>query len=227
MHIDHHLQQAALRQLAASDAPVRYGDLKQGDIESSLFSYHLNKLLDRGMVEKTDDGYVLTRDGARWLNDNGFGMTADDAPRVFVALVMQNDAGDYLVGQRTGQFHETINDYIVPSATYSNGSDLPEQINAAIASFVPADALKERADHGFVQIKATYSDSAVVRALFSVTFCKTSDFEPLQPYSSSRYEWLSLDAIEKIDHPSALILRDIIRYVHRGDSVREPIVIAG
>ncbi len=227
MHIDHHLQQSILKRLAASKEVVRYGDLKEGDIENSLFSYHLNKLLSRGMVAKDDTGYTLSVDGARWLNDNGFGMSASEAPRVYVALVVQNESGDYLVGQRTGQFLETINDYMLPSAAYTNASDIPEQIVATVEQFVPSGVLRERTDHGFVQIKASYSDDAVMRTLFSVTVCKTSDFEPLQPYIASRYEWLSLNAIENIDHPSATILRGIIRHVQRSDSACDPVVIAG
>lgn len=115
MNIDHHLQQSIIELLKQSAEPVRYTDLKDPTIENSLFSYHLNKLLTRGMVQKIDDRYSLTVEGARWVNDNGTSIRQTKAPRVAVALVVQNEAGDYLVGQRTGQMQTMINDYITPS----------------------------------------------------------------------------------------------------------------
>jgi hypothetical protein len=227
MNIDHHLQQSILHKLAESVAPVRYSDLKEDDIENSLFSYHLNKLIDRKMVDKSDNGYMLSIEGARWLNDNGFELRESETLRVFVALVIQNGTGDYLVGQRTGQFKETINDYILPSNAYVNDADLTDQINQTLLTFIPYEALKQRTDFGFAQIKATYSDDAVMRTLFHVSYCRTDDFEPLEPKQASTYEWMTSQQIEVIDHPSATILRSLIGYVQNDDNKSTTPVIAG
>ena len=223
MNIDHHIQLTSIQKLAKSEKPVKYNDLKEAGVENSLFSYHLNKLLDRGMVTKIDDGYTLTIEGARWLNDNGVALHPKDAPRVVVALVVQNEDGTYLVGQRTGQFKETINDYILPSIRYTNDADLPEQIDQAIETFIPANNLSDKLDYGFVQIRATYADGRVMRNLFHLTFCRVKAFDP----KTANYEWYPQEQIEEINHPSATILRQLIAYTQDTHNQRAAIVVAG
>lgn len=205
MDIDHHLQQAIIELLKQSSEPVRYTDLKDPAIENSLFSYHLNKLLTRGMLQKIDDGYSLTVEGARWLNDNGSSIKSSEAPRIAVALVIRDEADNYLIGRRTGQMKATINDYITPSVRYSNDEDLPDQVRRAMAEFIPNDSLIEQKDCGFVQIRASYINDVIMRALFYVTAIRVRNFEPVTPY-----EWLSRQQINAIDHPSARILQGLI-----------------
>ncbi len=226
MNIDHHIQQTMINRLAESSGPVKYNDLKGNETENSLFSYHLNKLIYRGIVQKSDNGYTLTVEGARWLNDNGVVMRAKKAPRVFVALVIHDGKSSYLIGQRTGQFKVAINDYILPSCEYTNDIDLPDQIDEAIASFIPEGKLADRSDRGFMQIKAIYDDNVVMRSLFHITVCKVDEFEPLRVYEASEYEWLDRLQIEKIDHPSATILREIIDLITGEQSqFRTPLII--
>jgi hypothetical protein len=223
MNIDHHLQQAILETLAKSEALVRYRDLKEDDIENSLFSYHLNKLIDRHMIEKSNDGYSLSIEGARWLKDNGFALRQKESPRVYVALVIQNEAGEYLVGQRTGQFKEMINDYISPAVPYTDGADIANQIDAAIGAFIPQANLRSRKNFGFAQIKASYNDGAILRSLFHVTRCEVEYFEPLQ----DNFEWLSREQIEAIVHPSATILIGLIVHVKNDENQNVTPTIAG
>jgi hypothetical protein len=222
MNIDHHLQLSLLRKLSQSDTPVRYSDLKDGDIENSLFSYHLNKLIDRKMVEKIDDGYRLTTDGSRWLNDNGVFLPTrqKEALRVSIALVVTNEAGEFLIGQRTGQFKSMINDYMLPTRYYENTADITDQIDDTIAIYIPTDSLLERVDYGFGQIKAVYEDKTM-RHLFCITHCMTKNYEPLVQDWPAEFTWMSLDEITAIDHPSARILRGIISYVRSGDNHHE------
>lgn len=223
MHIDHYLQASILEKLIQSDELVRYSDLKDADIENSLFSYHLNKLIDRGMVEKKDDGYSLSIQGARWVNDNGLSLRQDESPRVSVVLVIRNEDDEYLIGQRTGQLKQTINDYISPATLYINGADIADQINTTISAYIPPENLKERADCGFVQIKATYVDTAVLRTLFHVTYCSVSKFEPIM----KNFEWLSREQVEAIDHPSATILEGLMKYVENSENRKTTPTIAG
>lgn len=220
MNIDHHLQQAIIELLRESDEPVRYTELKDPTIENSLFSYHLNKLLARGMVQKVNDGYSLTIEGARWVNDNGVSIRQSEAARVAVALLVRNEAGDYLIGQRTGQMKTTINDYITPSVRYSNDEDLPEQVQQVITKFIPEGCAIEQKDKGFVQLRATYIDDVVMRVLFYVTAVQVRYFEPMTPY-----EWLSREQVSAIDHPSARILQGLIDYVDStSDDISTPVI---
>ncbi len=223
MNIDHHIQLTLIKKLTESEKAVKYNDLKEDGIENSLFSYHLNKLLDRGMVTKTDAGYTLTVDGARWINDNGVTIQPKNAPRVFVALVVQKEDSSYLVGQRTGQFKETINDYMLPSIRYTNDVDLTVQVDQAIETFIPAGCSIEVLDYGFVQIKATYVDNAVMRNLFHLTFCKVKSFD----LEADNYQWHTQGQIEEIEHPSATILRQLIAYTQDVSNQHETPTISG
>lgn len=223
MNIDHRIQLSLIQELAKSEKSVKYNNLKEDGMENSLFSYHLKKLIDRRMVQKDDEGYTLTVEGARWLNDNGVTLRSKDAPRVVVALVIQNEDGNYLVGQRTGQFKETINDYILPSIRYTNDADLPEQIDQVIETFIPADSLSDRSDCGFVQIKATYVDDVVMRNLFHLTYCRARAFSP----KADNYQWYTEEQIEEINHPSATILRQLITHSQNTHNQRTVPVIAG
>lgn len=211
MRIDHHLQTSIIQKLATSDAPISYSELKQPEIENSLHSYHLNKLITQGLVGKIDEGYTLTVTGARWLNDNGAGIKSIEAPRVSIALVIENDDGEYLVGQRTGQFKTTINDYMLPSFYYENDADISSQIENIIAKFIPKDYLIERQEFGFSQISAIYKNKSI-DGLFSVTRCLVRKFTPLQANPAATYEWLNDSQLEDIDHPSADLLRKILTY---------------
>lgn len=85
MQLTHHLQLDFVKKLAESPKPVSYSELKRPDIENSLFSYHLNKLLSNGLVQKEGDGYSLTVEGSRWLNDNGFSLQTEEKLRVYIA----------------------------------------------------------------------------------------------------------------------------------------------
>jgi len=223
MRIDHHLQQSILQNLADSETALSYSDLKQPDIENSLFSYHLNKLIAQKLVQKEDDGYSLTIDGARWLNDNGLALKTREALRVSVGLVIQNTDGEYLIGQRAGQFKTQINDYLLPSLYYVNDLDMEDQINRVIQEYIPKEHLVKRLDFGFTQFKAKYDDKTM-RLLISITYCQTKPFDP--PKLQSRdYAWLSLDQIAKLDHPSATIIKQILAHLDEGDTHVTPLFV--
>ncbi len=64
IQLDHHLQSKIFAKLRYNQT-MRYSDLKDPAIESSLFVYHLKELIKRKLVEKTDNGeYRLTSKGA-------------------------------------------------------------------------------------------------------------------------------------------------------------------
>ena len=63
--LDHHIQRSIVYKLALSPA-LRFSELKPGDIESKLFTYHLKKVVSANLVEKTAEGsYQLTPEGRR------------------------------------------------------------------------------------------------------------------------------------------------------------------
>lgn len=211
MHIDHHLQLSLVKELARSTEPVIYTDLKPGDIDNSLFSYHINKLIDQKMVEKTSNGYSLTVEGARWLHFNAFMSPIKDNPRVYVSLVVQDEDGNYLIGQRTGQLKVLINDYTLPGFYYKNDCDLAKQIDDVIKTYIPQSNFIRQIEFGVVQFKVSYKDKTL-DSLSSITLVRVKAFEPLKLLATVDFEWYSKMRIEAIDHPSAEILRQIFKY---------------
>lgn len=63
--LDHHIQRSIVYRLALSEG-MRFSDLKPGELENKLFTYHLHKVMSAGYVTKNDDGiYMLTPEGRR------------------------------------------------------------------------------------------------------------------------------------------------------------------
>ena len=45
------------------DEPRTFGQIQSGEISTSVLSQRLSELVDAAIVERTDDGYALTRQG--------------------------------------------------------------------------------------------------------------------------------------------------------------------
>jgi predicted transcriptional regulator len=45
-----------------------YNEIRTKDIESNKFNYHLQKLLDKGILQKNESTYQLTSEGARIIS---------------------------------------------------------------------------------------------------------------------------------------------------------------
>jgi hypothetical protein len=132
-YIDHFLQADILNKLAAAEGPIRFSDLKQDGIENSLFMYHTNKLIGRGLVDKTDTGFTLTLKGVRWVNYSGtlhdFSITT---PRPLVQFIIQDGADNTLLAIRRGQLRKQLNDYLLPGNVYQYGLTLEENASAIL-----------------------------------------------------------------------------------------------
>lgn len=101
----HPLQRQILRQLLFSDG-LRYSQLKPKDeyLENSQFMFHLNKLIEDGVVEKKENRYVLTLYGKEYANkiSDKTGEIEFQA-KVTTVLVGKNDKGELLVYKRLKQ----------------------------------------------------------------------------------------------------------------------------
>jgi ADP-ribose pyrophosphatase YjhB (NUDIX family) len=127
--LDHFIQAEIITKLAASDKAIRFSELKEAGIENSLFMYHANKLIDRGLISKTDDGFALTLKGARWANYAGtFHDFSVTTPRPLVQFIITDHQNNVLLAQRKGQIREQLNDYLLPGNIYRYGLTLDENV---------------------------------------------------------------------------------------------------
>jgi ADP-ribose pyrophosphatase YjhB (NUDIX family) len=77
---------------------------KATDLSSDHFNFHIQKLIRDGLINKTSDGYTLSRTGKEYANR----MDTDEhviekQPKLSVALIIENDKGEFLSQQRLKQ----------------------------------------------------------------------------------------------------------------------------
>lgn len=118
-HTDHHLQSRILDVLHRHGVQS-FSELKPDEIENSLFMYHMRKVMTRGIVEKTVDGYRLTPAGARWVNQTDIYQRAVQLPRPMVQLLVVQD-GHVIVSQRAEHMAEHMNTYMLPGGLHRFG----------------------------------------------------------------------------------------------------------
>lgn len=75
---------------------ARFRDLRPKSVDTNHLTYHLNKLVQMGLVEKISDGYCLSSSGLDYAD-----RTADTLPRIktVIMFVIQNGDGDLLIEQ--------------------------------------------------------------------------------------------------------------------------------
>lgn len=100
----HEVQMKILRSLLFVPH-ARFNELlAQTELTSDHFNFHIKKLIDAGYVMKSDDAYMLTRDGKEYANR----MDTDEKviekqPKLSVLLIVENDEGKFLSQQRLKQ----------------------------------------------------------------------------------------------------------------------------
>ncbi len=76
----------------------RYSQLRPKDVEGNLFTYHLNGLVNDGLVEKAEGQYQLTLKGLQFVGTLSLktGRTRKQ-PKILNAIICRNKAGEYLL----------------------------------------------------------------------------------------------------------------------------------
>lgn len=94
--------------------------------------YHANKLIDRGLIEKHQDGFRLTTKGARWVNYAGSNLLGKEIlPRPLVQCIISS--GDStLVAKRTGSMKSYLNEYMLPGGLHHAGRSAEENMETVI-----------------------------------------------------------------------------------------------
>lgn len=135
---DHYIQIDILAKLAQSESAIRFTDLKDSGIENSLFMYHANKLIDRGLITKSEgEGFSLTPKGASWINFVGYKhLQPQLSPRLLVQFLITNDSDEVLLSRRTGSMGTLLNEYMLPGGLYKYGKSADENARIQLKSFI-------------------------------------------------------------------------------------------
>jgi ADP-ribose pyrophosphatase YjhB (NUDIX family) len=220
--LDHFLQADIISRLAETDHALRFSELKEAGIDNSLFMYHANKLINRGLVEKDDDGFKLTRTGARWANEAGvFHSFKVATPRPLVQFVIQDPENNILLAVRKGQLRKHLNDYLLPGNIYRYGSTLEENVQMILGEIFAAPP-------GIATMPLTTADVIhtmdgglthhVIAFLFSVRVSVAKQQVLEHPLFTT--EWVQRDAITP-DNPlfsKSMLLPELFG---RADSLKE------
>lgn len=101
--LDHHLQRSIVYKLAFQDK-ARFSDLKPDGVENKLFTYHLQKVLQSGLIEKSEEGlYSLSTSGRRYSTgaiDKQKDLIIQRAHSVIIAVVRRKSDGAWLLYER-------------------------------------------------------------------------------------------------------------------------------
>lgn len=101
--VDHHIQKHILGVLMTSRV-ARFRDMRPHAVDTNLYSYHLGLLVRKGLVDKIDGGYTLSKRGIIYI-DRVSTATLDVRlqPKITTMFVVQNDEGQVLLFERYRQ----------------------------------------------------------------------------------------------------------------------------
>lgn len=101
--LQHHIQKHIIGVLMYQKF-ARFRDLRPPKVDTNLYSYHLKLLQKAKLIEKTPDGYTLTKKGILYI-DRVTTSTLDvrSQPKIITMLLVQNSDGDILLFRRRRQ----------------------------------------------------------------------------------------------------------------------------
>lgn len=195
-YIDHFLQAQIIQQLAASVKPLRFSELKEDGIENSLFMYHANKLIDRGLIEKHDEGFRLTIKGARWANYASSNLlNRETLPKPLVQCIIRAK-NSVLIASRTGSMKGLLNEYMLPGWIHHFGKSAEESIGLFLHELF-AESMGTPKLLTVAEVIITHEDEFVhhtISHIFSITI--PEQYEPKNT-DKFEYRWIDVGSVKK------------------------------
>ena len=101
--LQHHIQKFIIGVLIHKKY-ARFRDLRPPKTDTNLFSYHLKVLIKDKWVEKTNEGYTLSKNGLAYVDRVSMEkLNIRSQPKIITMLLIQNSEGDVLVQKRLKQ----------------------------------------------------------------------------------------------------------------------------
>ncbi len=214
--IDHYIQAEIVSQLY-KQTERSFSELKSDDVENSLFMYHMRKLINRGVVEKSNDGFKLTAKGIHWVNFIG---PSTLQPKILPRLLMNfiitnNDKSQVLLSRRKGPASEILNEFLLPGGLYPYGMPeqqaltyIKEEMNLPTTLVLKYETLLEKLIH---------TTDGFVHHSFSTVYSSFLDRE--DPYETEHFslQWypiedIASDTTGSIDRSLKLILQKFLAH---------------
>lgn len=110
--VEHYIQKHVLDVLMYREF-ARFSELRPSGVDTNLYSYHLKLLQKNGLVEKSESGYHLGRDGLNYVDRlSSTKMSIRNQPEIITMLLIQNSEGEVLLQLRNKQPY--INHWTLP-----------------------------------------------------------------------------------------------------------------
>jgi ADP-ribose pyrophosphatase YjhB (NUDIX family) len=101
--IEHFIERNILRRLMLNET-LHFSQLKAKDMESNLFMYHLNSLVRKGYISKTNDGYSLAPLGLHYVDSlSNVNLKPREQPKIITILAITNNHDQWLLAERQSQ----------------------------------------------------------------------------------------------------------------------------
>ena len=169
----HPIQTHILNRLA-TQAIVRFRDLRPKHIDSNLFTYHLGVLVKQGLVVRSINGYSLGVSGLNMIDEitQPILYENNNPPTMHLGYVVQNTNGDILLSRRTMQ--PFIDTWGLPSALLTTNTTSFQQVASHVARslFGINDASLEHAGDCYVTV---HIDAIQLDSIFMHVFRMYSD----------------------------------------------------
>ena len=131
---EHHLQSEIFARLRTAKS-LRYSELRDPAIESSLFMYHLNDLIRQKLVEKVGRGEYALAPAGVMLAQTFSGETGKPRQGVlgYTLLFLRSDKGNWFVLERTK--HPYVGMYACISGKLHMNETLQEAVSRELTDF--------------------------------------------------------------------------------------------
>jgi len=177
---------------------MRFSELKDEGIENSLFMYHANKLINRGLVQKDEAGFGLTIKGARWANyvDSSLDLTPL-TPRPLIQFIIEDGFGNILLAKRKGSLQQHLNDYLLPGNIYRHGYPLGDNVKQMLTELFGKDCGYQPEPATIADVIHTANDGFVSHIICYLFFVRTdSQKTPVLDHPLFTTEWTPKDDID-------------------------------
>lgn len=107
---------------------LRYSEMRSAEVANDLYNYHLKQLISKGIVEKSAQGYALSKNGLRHVADVHH--TSDQANRLFkinvIAIVYKDINGQRMILSQIRTANPSYGKVGVMGGTILKGESVPD-----------------------------------------------------------------------------------------------------
>jgi hypothetical protein len=186
---DHHLQAEIFAKLRHNQK-LRFKDLKNPELESSQFMYHLKGLMAQKLVEKTNDGYYI-------LSQKGIGLAQhfssalgnlNEAPLSYTLLFIRTSTNKWFILRRQKQPH--ISKLACISGKIRMDETIKQAVEREMLAFTSQDWQDKIEYRGFasVLIRGKTGRTHITGPIWLIDGV---DEVPLPEFASGKGEWLN------------------------------------